>query len=458
MLGFQPLQMRPVQAISRKPPPAAVGHGSYGGYGGYGGYDVVPQGASSSQLEAPPAIPSVVWPSLFAYLDAVVDKVIWPVLLSHTPPSMAALFKSHTSGFTLFIPQYDALAADPAVRSLMADPYHPLNAARLVDILAYHLVAGVALKASDLYDGLELVNVQGKKLLVTKPPHSDSFFLNGIELTDWVPAGEAMAIWLDGVLHDPSSGEDGSPPPAPLDRYFPAVRTALASTPGLSGTLALWDAVAADSMLGGALTALVAGPFTLLAPSDTALAAYLSAVHNNTFTTADGNNDDDDSGDGPGDGSSNGSSTSNSNSNASSHTSTTGGPATQDRGAPAAIDVGSLPPMELAAMLAPLLLTSPDTGTGFRPLAALGDGVRLATGLPAFGLPGLELQVSRHTATGMPVLAVAGVLEADGSAEEATVLAGNIYVGGGGGGAQQPQGVIHVLDRVLHSPGGGPVV
>ncbi|KAG2436304.1 hypothetical protein HXX76_006615 [Chlamydomonas incerta] len=293
------------------------------------------------------------WSSLFAYLDAVVDKVIWPVLLSHMPPDMTALLKSRTSSFTLMIPEYDALAADPAVRSVMSDPYDPSNGARLVDMMSYHLVAGVALRASDLHDGMELENI-----------------------------------------------------------------LALVSAPGLSGTLAMWDAVTADSMLGEALAGLVAGPFTLLAPSDTALAAYLATIYNDTNLAPAGVS--------------------------------TAGPSNGNSGAAPAFDVRSLPPLELAALLAPLLLTS-----GCYSLEALEDGVHVATGLPAFGLPGLDLHVSRHNGAGMPVLAATDAAEAGEQAEEATVLYGDLFVGGGsGGGAGGGQGVIHVLDRVLHSPGG----
>lgn len=150
--------------------------------------------------------------------------------------------------FTVFAPVNSAFAGLGAdvVAGLLADG----NADLLSRVLTFHVVSGAAVAASDLSDGDTFTTVEGGELTIGVS--GGSVTVNGVDVvTADVEATNGIVHLIDEVLV-----------PSDLDIYETAVLT--------EGTTTLATAVAAADLDG---TLQGAGPFTVFAPVNAALAA-----------------------------------------------------------------------------------------------------------------------------------------------------------------------------------------
>ncbi|KAG2447422.1 hypothetical protein HYH02_007748 [Chlamydomonas schloesseri] len=431
------------------PPPPYGGYGGYGGYSGYfpspavqpspaptpspepshaGGGSSPPQeavpspspspasgagpspspspasgaGPSSAAVASPspspgpeedenaPSPPPERWSTIWHYLDDVVVPDMWPFLVAAMDPLQKAFLQDERARFTLFIPLYEAMLKDQLILSIFANPADPRNAMRLNRLMAYHQVLNTTLYPQDLQDGLTVTNMFGETLTITQMLTDDNndFYVNGVSIARWQVGGRGIVFWLNGVIHEPVAP---SPPVAGPNR-FGTLSEALASLPQCSIMSGVFEAVTADPTYGPLVSALLANPFTLFTPTDTAFAAYLGAM-----------------GLAPG-------------------------------------DLLSLDAIRVAAIIAPHLVA---TGDAFLPTARLPPGAAVVTGLPPM-LPSATLVVLQEPGEGgLPVLAYA-----DGSAPPLHLLVADVFVRAEGDPTEAVVHVVDAV-VAAPSPGGG---
>ena len=147
--------------------------------------------------------------------------------------------------FTVFAPDISAFAALPAgkLNALLADPF-----GALADLLQYHVVSG-NFKSTDLTNGQEIVTLQGKKLKVTI--NAEGVFINNAKVT------AADIIVGNGVIHVINAVL--IPPKTVVDVIVKSPDHTTLETAVLAAGLA--DDLSA------------AGPFTVFAPTDAAIAS-----------------------------------------------------------------------------------------------------------------------------------------------------------------------------------------
>lgn len=183
---------------------------------------------------------------------------------------------SGTGPFTVFAPTngaFEGLLAQLDGYTTIADFDTPEELSLLVSILTYHVVAGNAVFASDLTDGMQVTTVQGETLTVS--------LQGGVKITD--ATGIAANVTLadveasNGVVHlidkvlIPQSVLDA------LNSEGPQSIVDLAL-----GSEILTNLVAALSQVDLVSALQGDGPFTVFAPTDDAFTIFLSA---NGFST-----------------------------------------------------------------------------------------------------------------------------------------------------------------------------
>merc|ERR1711871_148051 len=160
----------------------------------------------------------------------------------------------------------EAFNALPA--GVVADLLKPENAAKLQDILWYHVLKGTT-HAKDLTDGETLTTMEGGKLDATV--NSTGVFINNAQVTTAdVDASNGVVHIIDAVLL-PAAPKAPTPAPAPT----PTIKTIIdiaEATPELS-TL-----VFAVSAAGLVETLESPGPFTVFAPTNEAFGALPAGV------------------------------------------------------------------------------------------------------------------------------------------------------------------------------------
>jgi transforming growth factor-beta-induced protein len=102
--------------------------------------------------------------------------------------------------FTVFAPTNEAFNKIPP--AVLHHLLQPANKAELVDILTYHVVAGVAAKSTDLSNGMEIKTVEGKNVTVTIT-HSNVFIDHAKVLTANIEASNGIIHTIDEVLIPP---------------------------------------------------------------------------------------------------------------------------------------------------------------------------------------------------------------------------------------------------------------
>ena len=182
---------------------------------------------------------------------------------------------SGTGPFTVFAPTNDAfstLLANLEGYDSLDDFNTPEKKELLATILTYHVVAGAAVKSTDLSDGQEVTSVQGEKLTVAitggtvyikddsepdaKVIIADVEVSNGIvHVIDKVLVPEAAVIQLEAI--------------AASERTL--VDIVVATEP-----LSILEAAVIKADLATTLSS--AGPFTVLAPTNDAFVALLNAL------------------------------------------------------------------------------------------------------------------------------------------------------------------------------------
>lgn len=183
---------------------------------------------------------------------------------------------SGTGPFTVFAPTnaaFEGLLAQLDGYNSISDFDTPEELNLLISILTYHVVAGNAVFAADLTDGMQVTTVQGESLTVT--------LQGGVKITDatGTPANVTLAdvAASNGVVHIvdkvliPQSVLDALNSEEPQSIVDLAVGSEILTN--LVAALTQADLVSA---LQGE------GPFTVFAPTDDAFATFLSA---NGFST-----------------------------------------------------------------------------------------------------------------------------------------------------------------------------
>lgn len=159
---------------------------------------------------------------------------------------------SSAGPFSLFAPTDDAIAALPAevTTALLDDP-----TGALADVLLYHAVSGV-IEADHLVDGGRFSNLAGKNLITSIT--ADGAFINGakVSVAD-IFTNNGVVHVIDAVIVPPS-------PTTVLD--------VISNSPVHTTLTSLISAAELDDDLASA------GPFTVFAPTDDAIAALPSEV------------------------------------------------------------------------------------------------------------------------------------------------------------------------------------
>jgi uncharacterized surface protein with fasciclin (FAS1) repeats len=163
--------------------------------------------------------------------------------------------------FTVFAPSNDAFNKLPA--GTLQKLLDPANKAELVDILTYHVVAGVAAKSTDLSSGEEIKTVEGKNVTVTIT--SGKVYINNAQVVlANVMASNGIVHEIDQVLLPPALAEKYG-----ADKNIVEIAV---GTPDLSTLVAALKAGGLVQTLEGP------GPFTVFAPTNEAFNKLPPAV------------------------------------------------------------------------------------------------------------------------------------------------------------------------------------
>merc|ERR1711871_865727 len=180
----------------------------------------------------------------------------------------ASLVGAFASGgpFTVFAPTNEAFNALPA--GVVADLLKPENAAKLQDILWYHVLKGTT-HAKDLTDGETLTTMEGGKLDATV--NSTGVFINNAQVTTAdVDASNGVVHIIDAVLL-PAAPKAPTPAPAPT----PTIKTIIDIAEAAPELSTLVFAVSAAGLVE---TLESPGPFTVFAPTNEAFGALPAGV------------------------------------------------------------------------------------------------------------------------------------------------------------------------------------
>ncbi|KAG2434273.1 hypothetical protein HXX76_007998 [Chlamydomonas incerta] len=249
---------------------------------------MLPTPPSSPSPSPSPAGPA----SLGAYLaqPAALPAALSGALVTSLDPPQAQALSDPATRATLFLPAPAVLAASPALTALLANPQ--ANILAIKALLLNHLVLGTNLaNAAAISAGLQLTSVAGNPL--TFSVEGGVVKVNGVVISNPMPVGQATVWQAAGVIVPPSAPlPSPSPSPSPVPSGvgpaptgFATLSEALRGTPGLSVMGAIYDAVLA-SQVGPIMQSLLAPPFTVFAPGNEALQAALQALNIQDLTAA----------------------------------------------------------------------------------------------------------------------------------------------------------------------------